>query len=113
MPVCTVLTVSAMAHKVFSGMDLILDNVWANGRLEDIWQRVAVTAGLAIGANDGDCRSARHFVVDICRSCAVDKSCASASNLEVACRYVYHGFAMCDYVSTKVFLASGRGVTWC
>lgn len=69
--------------------DFVLDNVRADGRLEDIGQRVGVLAGSTIGANDRDGR-ARHLV-----SCVVSMCGADASNrrLVVAASKVRIDFA--------------------
>ena len=73
MPVCTLLQsqsqpfiVLVHLHNNFSIVlmfvgESVLDDIRADWRLEDIWQRVRLVAGGAIGTDDGDGRSARHF----------------------------------------------------
>jgi hypothetical protein len=73
--------VRILAHILFSAScvrgdvgDFVLDNVRADGRLEDIGQGVGVLAGSPIGANDRDSR-ARHL-----DNCVVSRCGADASN---------------------------------
>jgi hypothetical protein len=54
--------------------EFVLDNVRADGRLEDIGQGVGVLAGSPIGANDRDSRT-RHL-----DNCVVSRCGADASN---------------------------------
>ena len=54
--------------------EFVLDNVRADGRLEDIGQGVGVLAGSPIGANDRDGRT-RHL-----DNCVVSRCGADASN---------------------------------
>ena len=54
--------------------EFVLDNVRADGRLEDIGQGVGVLAGSPIGANDRDSRT-RHL-----DNCVVSRYGANASN---------------------------------
>ena len=64
MPVWTDLCRSSqsIAHCRSCGRDLfVLDNVGADGSLEDIGERVASLAGLAVGGDDGNRGSAGHF----------------------------------------------------
>jgi hypothetical protein len=73
--------VRVLAHILFSAScvcggvgDFVLDNVRADGRLEDIGQGVGVLAGSPIGANDRDSRT-RHL-----DNCVVSRCGADASN---------------------------------
>ena len=45
----------------FAGGSIVLDNVGTDGGLEDIGERVASLAGLAVGGDDGNRGSAGHF----------------------------------------------------
>jgi hypothetical protein len=73
--------VRVLAHILFSASsvrggvgEFVLDNVRADGRLEDIGQGVGVLAGSPIGANDRDSRT-RHL-----DNCVVSRCGADASN---------------------------------
>jgi len=73
--------VRVLAHILYSALlrvcgvgVFVLDNVRADGRLEDIGQGVGVLAGSTIGANDRDGRT-RHL-----DNCVVSRCGADASN---------------------------------
>lgn len=71
MPVWTVLRVSLVNCRPCRrySRDFVLDNVGTDGGLEDIGERVASLAGLAVGGDDGNRGSAGHFGGRRCRRC--------------------------------------------
>lgn len=71
-PVRVLAIVVLLASSVGVG-DFVLDNVRADGRLEDIGQRVGVLAGSTIGANDRNGRT-RHLVSCVVSTCGADAS---------------------------------------
>jgi hypothetical protein len=78
----------------------ILDDIRANWGLEDIWQRVSLVAGGAIGTNDGDDRSARHF----CGGCA---DVATIAKFEVL-KFLVEQFKLCGAKNAALVPSSAR-----
>lgn len=79
---------SAVSPPVLLPHFLVLDNVRADGRPENIWERVRRLAGGAVRRDDGDGRAGRHFVVGrgivVVGEVAIFKTLASAKVLRPA-----------------------------
>ena len=80
-PVCVSAIVPSVARSPV--MDFILDNVRADGGLEDIGERVGVVGGSPIGTMDCDSRTAGHFVVSYRGGCLVQRRCNELITVEV------------------------------